>query len=233
MMFSVISSLTRKAVTKSINEQIKEWTERIHRPDAQLAIAVELIKADKEISFDIPELLCRWQRLLKRKLAITDELRASLVFLCEYAISNFGISDTIFSLLEYLRLDFPDSNVYFHSYRYGGDTSIQLLDTAFRTRFLIAVHSGEEISEEKLHPEKLLQSLKEDKHRSSESSKSQLDKLYKHLISVYKFRTNVIARKETKDIAQKALAVINGVVKDWSFGYERNDFGGIVNHCVN
>ena len=233
MMFSVISSLTRKAVAKSTNKQIREWTEKIYRSDVQLAIAVELIEANKEISFDISELLYQWQRLLERKLTITSELRAALVLLCEHAISNFGISDIILSLLKYLQLDFPDRNVYFHSYRYGGDTSIQLLDTAFRIRFLIAVHSGEEISEEKLHPEKLLQSLKEDKHRSSESSKSQLDKLYKHLIPVYKFRTNVIARKETKDIAQKALVVVNAVIKDWSFGYERNDFGRIVNHCVN
>ena len=235
ILYHVIINLFNRLIINVDVKQIEEWITEIKRADVILILSTCLIKEGKDIPINLSSLLEKWHDIITREnIEIGLVLSEHLLILCEYLSNKKSNKKKLIQILNKIIPSPPKRDTRFYSGSYANNNDIQILDIFFRAKTLLAIHVGKDIALESFYSDELLSSIANNKSKTQyeNSKETEIEKLYKNILPIYKERANVISGTKGEDIINNAAVKIDQIIRDWEFAHERFDFGDIVLFCI-
>ncbi len=207
----------------SKEEQILDWLKPLKLPIYAKLIILDKLKFAKIYPFNLNDICDDILIVLSKRVKFKVYILPSILSFCELYLSIYpSNTKKVLEILEYITVQLPEHVPTLMKSSYRDDNDRIVIDLFLKKYSLIANITNTPLSLEDIYPEKIKETKKEedyDTRRYREEEKRKFDGFYRHAISIYQFRADVILNYEKDNLITRFQDICRRIKDDWEFRY--------------
>ena len=221
--FEATNYLIDDILKYSDKEQILDWLKPLKLPIHAKLILLDKVKFSKTYLFDLNNISDHILNVLRKGVKFKIYIVPFILSFCELYI-RIGPSSKkkVIEILEYINIQIFDHIPTLMDNPYRDDNERIVIDSFLRKCSLKATLTNTPFTVESIYPEKFKETKKEENYetrRYREDEKRRFDGFYKHAISIYQYRADVLLNLDKENLVSRFQDLCKKIKSDWDFRY--------------